>query len=126
MIRAGDLDKRIRIERPIVDTAIDGAGSGGWELVATVWAQIRDELPSKGERLQSGINLAERPARVRMRWRAGITPAMRIVHGAKVAGDAIDYTAARIMQIVSSPAELGRRDGLELMVVDYSVPGNAA
>mgnify|MGYP005826336901 CR=1 FL=1 len=125
-MRAGDLDRRVRIERPVADITIDGAGSGSWELVAIVWAQIRDELPSKGERLQSGINLAARPARVRMRWRTGIKPAMRIVHGAKVADGAVDYSTARIMQIVSSPAELGRRDGLELMVIDYSVAGNAA
>ncbi len=76
MICAGDLDKRIRIERPIPDNAIDGAGSGAWELVATVRAQIRDELPSKGERIQSGINLASRPARVRMRWRGDVTAAI--------------------------------------------------
>ena len=30
------------------------------------------------------------------------------------------------MQIVSPPAELGRRDGLEFMVVDYNTAGNAA
>lgn len=126
MMSAGELDKRVRIERPVAGEGLEGAGSGSWELVATVYAQIRDELPSRGERLQSGINLASRPARVRTRWRSGISSSMRLVHGAKTVGDRVDYSRARIMQIVSPPAELGRRDGLEFMVVDYNTAGNAA
>ena len=122
----GDLDKRVRIERPVPDTSIDGAGSGSWELVDTVWAQVQDELPSRGERVQSGINLASRPARVRMRWRGDVTSAMRIVHGATVVDDVVDYSGARLMEIVTRPAELGRREGLEFMVTDYSTAGNAA
>lgn len=110
----GTLDRRIRIERPITDESFDGAGSGTWEHVITVWANVQDALPSRAERLGEGINIASRPARVRMRFREGITPAMRFVMG------------DRIMQIVSGPAELGRRDGLEFMVEDYSSAGNPA
>ncbi len=32
----------------------------------------------------------------------------------------------RIMQIIAGPAELGRREGLEFMVEEYSPAGNAA
>lgn len=125
-IPAGVLTKLVRVERPVPDTSIDGAGSGTWELVAETFAEIQDVLPSRGEKLSGGINLASRPARVRMRWRAGITPDMRIVHGARVIDGAVDYSGARIMEIVAGPAELGRRDGLELMVVDYSTAGGGA
>jgi head-tail adaptor len=110
----GTLDRFIRIERPVADSTLDGAGSGTWDLVAEVWANVQDMLPSRGERLADGINVAARPARVRMYWRDDVTADMRFV---------LD---SRVMQIVSGPAELGRREGLEFMVEDYSPAGNAA
>ena len=110
----GSLDRRIRIERPVADTSFDGAGSGTWALVAEVAASVQDALPSRAERLADGANSAGRPARVRMRYRADVTPNMRFVMG------------GRIMQIIAGPAELGRRDGLEFMVEDYSPAGNTA
>jgi len=115
----GDLKDRIRIERPAADDSLMGAGSQKWELVATVWAQVQDMLPSRGERLANGINLATRPARVRMRYGSDVTPDMRFVMGAQIVGDEIDYSEARIMQIVAGPAELGNRDGIECMAEDY-------
>ena len=114
ILQAGKLDRKIRIERPVTDSAFDGAGSGGWELVAEVWANIQDALPSRGERLTGGMNMAARPARVRMRYREDVTPDMRFALG------------DRIMQIVSGPAELGRRNGLEFMVEEYHPAGNPA
>jgi len=110
----GTLDRRIRIERPVSDESFDGAGSGSWEPVATVWANVQDALPSRAEKLGEGINMAARPARVRMRYRDDVTPNMRFVMG------------ARIMQIISGPAELGRREALEFMVEEYRPAGNPA
>ncbi|WP_267386533.1 head-tail adaptor protein [Sphingomonas sp. GC_Shp_3] len=115
IINSGDLDKVINIERPVPDLSADGAGSGKWELVAEgVYAQVQDALPSRSERLADGVNVAARPARVRMYYRDDVTPACRFVMG------------PRIMQIVAGPAELGRRAGLEFMVEDYTSAGNAA
>jgi SPP1 family predicted phage head-tail adaptor len=114
IIAAGSLNKRVRIERPVPDTSIDGAGSGSWAPVATLWAAVQDALPSRAERLADGINLAARPARVRMRYRTDIDSSMRFI---------ID---GRTMQVIAGPAELGRREGLEFMVEEYSSPGNAA
>ncbi len=111
---ARKLDRRIVIERPTPDDSLDGAGSGGWTPVATVWAEVQAALPSRGERLAEGINVSSRPARVRMRWRGDIDASMRIVFD------------GRIMQIVGGPVELGRRDGIEMMVEDYTSAGNAA
>lgn len=111
---AGKLDRRIRIERPVADSSLDGAGSGSWALLAEVWAEVRDVLPSRGERLEGGFNLAARPARVRIRYRDDVTPDMRFVMD------------GRVMQIVSGPAELGRRDGLEFMVEEHRPAGNGA
>lgn len=113
------LNRRVRIERPIPDTSLDGAGSGTWELVKVVWAEVQDMLPSRGERLAEGINVAARPARVRIRYRDDVRSDMRMVLLWKGVPE-------RIMQIVSGPATLGSRDGLELMVEDYRPAGNPA
>ena len=114
MINADSLDRRVTIERPVADPSFDGAGSGAWEVVATVWASVQDALPSRAERLADGLNIASRPARVRMRYRTDITPAMRFVIG------------DRVMQIVAGPAELGFREGVEFMAEYYSTAGNPA
>jgi head-tail adaptor len=113
-MRIGQLNRRIRIERPVADDSLDGAGSGDWVLVGEAWASVQDALPSRGERLADGINVAARPARVRMRYRTDVTPNMRFVMG------------DRVMQIIAGPAELGFRQGLEFMVEDYDPAGNPA
>ena len=110
----GTLDRLITIERPVAAEGLTGAGSGTWVEVGKVWANVQDALPSRAERLADGMNISARPARVRMHFRPDISAAMRFVLG------------DRIMQIVSGPAELGREEGLEFMVEDYSTAGNAA
>lgn len=118
-LSAGELDSFIRIQRPVADASLDGAGRGTWVDVDEVYAGIRDMLPSRGEKLADGINVATRPARVRMYYRDDITSDMRFV-------DITDGDGGRVMQIVSGPATIGRREGLEFMVEDYSPAGNAA
>lgn len=113
-ITAGELPDFIRIERPVVDDGLDGAGSGTWVPVDEVWASVVDMLPSRGERLAGGINVAARPARVRMRARDDVTPDMRFVMG------------ERVMQIVAGPALIRQRSGVEFMVEDYTSAGNSA
>jgi head-tail adaptor len=114
-LTAGELSDTIRIERPVADKAFDGAGSGRWELVDDeVWASVVDMLPSRGERLAEGINIATRPARVRMRIRDDITSNMRFVMG------------DRIMQIIAGPAIIRQRSGVEFMVEEYSAGGDGS
>jgi head-tail adaptor len=114
IVDPGSLNRRLRIERPVADVEFDGAGSGSWARVADVWASIQDVLPSRTEKLADGINVSARPARVRMHYRSGLTAAMRFVDG------------DRVMQIISGPAELGFRDGLEFMVEEYSAGGDGS
>ena len=112
---AGSLNRRIRIDRPVADNSFTGAGSGAWAKVTDVWASIQDVLPSRAEKqTANGFSGFSRPARVRMRYRTDVTSNMRFVLG------------DRVMQIVSGPAELGNREGLEFMVEDYQPAGNAA
>lgn len=116
---ASRLKDRIRIEEPVSDESFDGAGSGDWTIVQdNVAAEIVDMLPSRGERLANGINVATRPARVRLRYRTDIKPSMRFV-------EKVGDVDGRVMQIIAGPAQLGR-EAVEFMVEDYSTAGNAA
>ncbi|APZ98065.1 phage head-tail adaptor protein [Sphingopyxis sp. QXT-31] len=116
---ASRLKDRIRIERPVTASGFKGAGSGSWETVQDdVSAEIEDVLPSRDERLSSGLNIATRRARVRLRYRTDIKADMRFV-------DITDGTDGRIMQIIGGPAKLGR-EAVEFMVEDYSTAGSGA
>lgn len=122
-IAAGKFNCTVRIERPVPDTSLDGAGSGTWAFVALSRAELQDKLPSRSEQVSDGMSMATRPARLRMPWRSGITSDMRMLLVRTVGGQTV---VDRVMQIVSGPAELGRRDGLEFMVEDYQPAGNPA
>lgn len=112
-LAVGSLDRLIRIERPIADAALDGAGSGSWQLVAEVSAEVQDVLPSRGETVAVGTTMT-RPARVRMRYRTDVTPDMRFVDG------------GRALYIVAGPAVLGRQEGLEFVAAEYLPHGGGA
>jgi SPP1 family predicted phage head-tail adaptor len=111
-MRAGKLDRRVTIlARTATQEGVYGTDTAGWAEVATVWAQVQDILPSRADRLAGEIELTNRPARVRMRWRDDVTQANRL----KLNGEE--------MRIVSGPAMLGRREGLELVVERPSTEG---
>lgn len=119
---ASRLDKRVRIERDLGNDAVDGAGTENWVLVCQVAASVVDSLPSRGERLASGINLATRPARVRIRYRTDVDSSMRfLLLGRRNGADVVE----RVMQIVAGPAEVGTREWSEFMVENYSSPGGS-
>jgi head-tail adaptor len=111
---ASKLDTRVRIERKTVtlDPAY-GTQEVSWSLFANVWGEVRDVLPSRAERLAETITIANRPARVRVRYLPGLAADMRLIIG------------GRIMQIISGPAMLGRREAMELIVEDHSTEGDA-
>ncbi|WBX86339.1 phage head closure protein [Sphingosinicella microcystinivorans] len=109
---ASKLDTRIRIERKSATSdPLYGTETITWTTFATVWAEVQDVLPSRAERLADSIIIANRPARIRMRHLAGITADMRVIIG------------NRGLQIVSGPAEIGRREGIELIVEQHSSEG---
>lgn len=110
MLTAGRLDRRITFQArgAATDARLGTRKAGGWGDHVTVWAEVQDVLPSRAERLDESINIARRPARIRIRYRRDITSDMRIVYG------------ERILQIVAGPVEIGRRDGLELMAEEFS------
>lgn len=112
----GKLDRRIRIEQRATVDGDYGPQPGDWTTFATVWANIQETLPSRGETQAQGIRIAERPARVRIRYLDGVNSAMRVVW--------LDR-GNRLLKILTPAAELGRRDGMEFMVADFSTQGEA-
>lgn len=113
MIRPGQLDRRITIERPtIVEDPVYGPQPGPWVAVAArVPAEVKDDLPGRSEQVQAGLLMSDRPARVRIRYMRGLSSDMRIVlHG----------ETDVVFQISGGPAEIGRREWTEFTVRNYS------
>lgn len=115
-LSAQDLDKIITIQRngaardSDYNTPIDS-----WVTVANkIHANLLDLLPSKAESQSNGIRIANRPTRVRIRFRTDITSDMRVI---------VHTPVYRVCKIVTMPAELGRKDGLEFMIEEYTSQG---
>lgn len=114
----GNLDQRIRIEvKQTTQDPVYGTPSIVWAPFATVWAQVQDVLPSKAESQPNGFAQAVRTARIRTRYLAGVAAHMRLVHLSR--GNAV-------MQIITPPAVMGRKAGLEFMAAEYSTDANAS
>lgn len=113
-LAAGQLDTLITIEsRQRTQDPVFKTWSYAWGEFAQEWAEVRDVLPSRAERVAEGINIQRRPTRIRMRWRDDITGEMRVTIG------------DRRLQIIAGPAELGRRDGLEMVCEEMTTEGEA-
>ncbi|WP_340265413.1 phage head closure protein [Sphingobium mellinum] len=112
LLRAGRLDKRVTIlSRADQIDPVFRSAVVAWVPLATVWAQVTDILPSRSDKIADGISITNRPCRVRMRYRADIDSGMRLsING-------------RIYSIVGGPAEMGRRQGLELVAEELSTEG---
>lgn len=112
-LRVG-LDRLVKIQRPVVAKDAASGATRSWQLVASVWAEVVDALPSKAESVVAGVQRNVQGARVRIRWRDDIDASMRIVD-----------ERGRTLQIVAGPAELGRRQYLELYCEAFSTTGTA-
>lgn len=109
-----DLDRRITFQRKVAAAGFMSAGQEGWQNVATVWAQVQEQIPSRAERLAEGLVIARRPARIRIYYRDDLTADMRVLY------------RDRVLQLMAPPIELGHRFGLEMMAQDFSTGGGAA
>jgi SPP1 family predicted phage head-tail adaptor len=103
LIRAGDLDRRIRIERA---SSTQDPGSGEnvetWTALATVWASKRDV--SDRERIAAAEVQAEITTRFIIRYSstvASVNPKDRIIFDGRTYG-------------IEAVKEVGRREGIEL------------
>lgn len=117
LLKIGRMDRRVRFEQRASGQDPDyGTPVDSWTAYATVYAELQEQLPSRGERVAEGLRIAERPTRLRCRYDSGITSDMRV----------IDLDRNRTLKIVTPPVELGRKEGLEMMVVEYSTEGSGS
>lgn len=106
MIRAGSLDRRLRIERATVTRDAVNAEVQSWAELATVWASY--EPVRDGERFRAGETAAGLSARFVIRHSstvADVNPKDRVVFDGAV------------LQIVAVKEHGGRRVGIEISCV---------
>lgn len=81
-LRSGDLNRRVTIQQRATTPDTFGQQSGIWTDVASCWAGI-EQLMGRELEMAQAIN-AETTHRITLRYRAGITPAMRVLYQARV------------------------------------------
>lgn len=77
-MQAGRLNRRCTLQAPGTTQDELGQPIPGWTDVATVWADIR--MKSGLEAIKAGATVSVVQASIRVRYRAGITAGMRVVH----------------------------------------------
>ena len=81
-MRAGDLNRRIIIQRPSSTQDAWGQQINAWIDVCSVWASLSDI--SGKEYVSASAERSEISTRIIIRKRSGITAAMRIIHGDEI------------------------------------------
>ena len=76
-MRAGLLRRRLTFQQRADGTNAHGEPDGAWQDQFTVWGAVDDE--TSAELLRSTTVTEQTTAVVRLRWRTGINPDMRIV-----------------------------------------------
>ena len=101
-MNVGNLDRRVTIEYPVAgQDANSGRPVITWAVLAVVWANVQDVMPSRSEGVKQGLIVSRNQIRIRYRWRDDVTSAMRMT----VAG-----SPNRVLQIVAGPAAIGGRN----------------
>lgn len=109
-MRIGKLDRYVRVERKQVTQDPDyGSEVVTWVLHKNAWASILDVTTKMQESTNSDLRQLKQPTRVQMRYDPTIDVSMRLIVA----------DTGRVLNIVSQPAELGRRDGIEFMAENY-------
>lgn len=109
-MRIGKLDRYVRIEQKSVTQDPDyGSEVVTWVTYKNAWASILDVTTKMQESTNSDLRQLKQPTRVQMRYDASIDVTMRLV--------VVD--TGRILNIVSQPAEIGRREAIEFMAENY-------
>lgn len=82
LLSAGSLRHRVTLQQLTGSQDAIGQPVPTWVDVATVWADVR--YLNGIETLKAGAEVAIARASIRIRWRAGVTAAMRVLHGSVV------------------------------------------
>lgn len=79
MLSAGQLRNQIKLQAPASGEDALGQPTVGWNDVVTVWANIRHM--SGAEAIRAGATGSTVKASIRIRFREGVTAAMRVLYG---------------------------------------------
>lgn len=105
-MRAGLLRERVTIQSKTSVSDGEGGRTPTWSTLATVWAQV--EPLRMGERLQANALGSALTWRVVMRYRADVTPQMRLQWTPRLA------TAAKTLEVHGVQPHATDRHGLVL------------
>lgn len=112
----GKLDRYVRVEQfTVTQDPVFGEQIKTWSTYIETWANVEDITTNNQERTNTDLRQLTRPCRVKMRYFDGIEPTMRLV---------LLDRGNRLLEIVSKPAELGRKDGIEFMAQEFVTDGN--
>ena len=100
------VEHRTTTQDPEYGTAIEI-----WAVFKRLRGEVQDLLPSRGESVAEGIDIAKRPCRIRIRRRDDITSDMRVKIG------------ARTLRIVTMPAEINRGRDTEFVAEELTTEG---
>jgi head-tail adaptor len=113
-VKAGPLDRRIRIETATTEPDESGAEVPTWAELATVPARRLDQRPTEAWR--SGGTAATLETAWVVRWSptvATLTTQGRLYE--VIQADGQDQRVGPIYSIIGPPIEQGRRDGLQIV-----------
>lgn len=84
-MRAGKLNRRVRIEQRVTGTDPAGQPIDAWQLVTEVWANILGKTGFGAMRdMQDDIATSIAAYSIRIRFREGLDSRCRVVYGAQV------------------------------------------
>ncbi|UOD30706.1 head-tail adaptor protein [Massilia violaceinigra] len=103
----------VTIEQLVDETeSVYGTGVRQWApLLVRYWANVQDELPSRSESTENGLEGAVQRTRLRMQGAGAVTVKMRAILHSR--GD-------RVMQIIAGPAQLDDQMHIEFRLEGYS------
>lgn len=103
-MQTGRLRERVTIQSETVTRDGSGEELKSWGEVATVWAQVLPGASNERFLASAGQRVAEVTHTVRIRFRSGITPKMRII-----------WESSRILEILSVVDPDGRNSTTVLL-----------
>ena len=114
-MQIGKLDRYVTVQHKVVKRDEDyGSEIVTWDVYKCAWAQITDITTRMQEETNNDLRLLKQPCKVLMRYDPGINATMRLV---------LPDRDNRVLQIVTKPAEIGRRQAIEFTCEDYSENG---
>lgn len=107
-MRIGRLDRRVRIEYQQPQQLGDGHLTDNWLTLVEVWAERVDDAGNEAFNGTVQARASQSTRTYRIRWRAGVTPRMRVREGADLWN-------------IEAVIEEGRRDTILLTCTAFEV-----